>query len=468
MSSLIFSGQVTVIPADWANDVNRLVYDIFGAAQTKEGAIASLGLGTMARQNNTGVNIQGGLLDNVTIGNQWPGIGKFYSLSVLSAPTADNDVVTVQHLQQTLLEAAVTPLTTKGDLLTHDGNEASALPVGTDNFVLTADAAEPSGMKWAAVPTAATLPGALRGDILVHNGTSGYIVLNSGLDGQFLVANSATASGLSWVTFSPFVPPVTTKGDLMVRGTSAVQRVPVGTNGQVLVANSSAAQGVEWADPVAATPPYVPPVTTKGDLFTYGASATARLPVGVDGYILSANSAESTGLAWVPPAAGTYTSPLTDRGDVLSRNSTGHARLALGTENQVLTVAPASVGSPTGLYWAVPMAPMVLKQNSLTTNLAAGPNYAYQRAPQAFTALEVRAALLNGSTSGDVVIDILVNGVSILSTKITIEAGTTTSFTAAIQPVISVPAIPDDAMVSVSVLSPGTNARGLSVIVKGR
>lgn len=44
------------------------------------------------------------------------------------------------------------------------------------------------------------------------------------------------------------------------------------------------------------------PLTTKGDLFTF-TTTDARLPVGTNGQYLSANSATSTGLEWVTPAA---------------------------------------------------------------------------------------------------------------------------------------------------------------------
>jgi hypothetical protein len=40
----------------------------------------------------------------------------------------------------------------------------------------------------------------------------------------------------------------TTKGDLLVRGASALGRVAVGTNDQVLTADSTEASGVKWAD----------------------------------------------------------------------------------------------------------------------------------------------------------------------------------------------------------------------------
>jgi hypothetical protein len=43
------------------------------------------------------------------------------------------------------------------------------------------------------------------------------------------------------------------------------------------------------------------PLTTKGDIYTYS-TADARLPVGTNGYVLSANSLTTTGLEWVSPS----------------------------------------------------------------------------------------------------------------------------------------------------------------------
>src|SRR4249920_82896 len=45
--------------------------------------------------------------------------------------------------------AAKLPLTTKGDLVVRDASTLTRLPVGTDNQVLTADAAQTLGVKWA-------------------------------------------------------------------------------------------------------------------------------------------------------------------------------------------------------------------------------------------------------------------------------------------------------------------------------
>lgn len=46
----------------------------------------------------------------------------------------------------------------------------------------------------------------------------------------------------------------------------------------------------------------------KGDLAVgAGANAAARLAAGIDGYVLSADSAEATGLKWIAAPAGTGT-----------------------------------------------------------------------------------------------------------------------------------------------------------------
>jgi hypothetical protein len=49
------------------------------------------------------------------------------------------------------------------------------------------------------------------------------------------------------------------------------------------------------------------PLTTKGDIYVYGSSDT-RLPVGANNYILTADSAQTTGLKWAAPAGMTLIS----------------------------------------------------------------------------------------------------------------------------------------------------------------
>ena len=85
----------------------------------------------------------------------------------------------------------------------------------------------------------------------------------------------------------------------------------------------------------------------KADLITATANDTpARLGVGANGTVLTADSAEATGLKWATPASG-MTNPMTTTGDTIySSSGTTPARLGIGSTGQVLTV---SGGVPT---WA--------------------------------------------------------------------------------------------------------------------
>lgn len=87
---------------------------------------------------------------------------------------------------------------------------------------------------------------------------------------------------------------LTTKGDLYVATASdTVTRQGVGTNGQVLSADSAEATGVKWVDPGGLTT-----LTTNGDLLTRSAGANIRLGIGSTGSVLKVTS----GLpAWLAP-----------------------------------------------------------------------------------------------------------------------------------------------------------------------
>ena len=71
----------------------------------------------------------------------------------------------------------------------------------------------------------------------------------------------------------------------------------LGTAGQVLRVNSGGT-APEWAATADQTP-----LTTKGDLFGFD-TADARIPIGTNGHILTADSTQSLGLKWAAPAGG--------------------------------------------------------------------------------------------------------------------------------------------------------------------
>jgi len=176
-----------------------------------------------------------------------------------------------------------------------------------------------------------------KGDILTNNGADD-VALPVGTDGQVLTANSAAPDGIEWD--DAYESPLTSKGDVFSRDATGDARLPVGANGQVITADSAEPLGVKWAD-VPATPT---PLTTKGDLLGYD-TGDARVPVGSDGQCLQADSAEPLGVKWADCGAA---SPLTTKGDIYTRTGSGDARLPVGTDGQILVADAAEV---TGQKW---------------------------------------------------------------------------------------------------------------------
>ena len=175
------------------------------------------------------------------------------------------------------------------------------------------------------------------GDMLTY-GSGNNIRLPIGSAGQIL----AVVSGMpAWVNPSAGSTPLTTKGDIYGYNT-APARIPVGADSYVLTADSTNALGVSWKP--AGTPTL--PVTTKGDLLGYDTAAN-RVPVGTNGYILTADSTQALGLAWKAPPSG---SPLTTKGDLFGYSTT-NARIPVGSDGQVLT---ADSTQTTGLSWKSP------------------------------------------------------------------------------------------------------------------
>jgi hypothetical protein len=104
-----------------------------------------------------------------------------------------------------------------------------------------------------------------------------------------------------------------------------------------------------------------------------------------------------------------------------------------------------------------------------TTAITAGTNKVTFRMPHAMTVTSVRASLTTAQASGSIfTVDINEGGVSILSTKLTIDNTEKTSVTALTAPVISDTALADDAEITIDVdqIGDGT-ATGLKVTIIG-
>lgn len=101
--------------------------------------------------------------------------------------------------------------------------------------------------------------------------------------------------------------------------------------------------------------------------------------------------------------------------------------------------------------------------SDLTTALTTGVVGAFTPAPRAATLVGVKANLLTASSSGVVTLKIKKNGVTILSTDLSIDATELTSRTAATPAVISDTAIAADDIFTYEITAAGTGAKGLMV-----
>lgn len=110
---------------------------------------------------------------------------------------------------------------------------------------------------------------------------------------------------------------------------------------------------------------------------------------------------------------------------------------------------------------------LVVAVSDEVTVITAGVAKLSFRMPYAFTLTSVKASLNVAATVAAPTVDINEAGVTILSTKLTIDIGELTSATAAIPAVISDAALAADALMTIDIDVSGTGAKGLKVYLIG-
>ena len=157
---------------------------------------------------------------------------------------------------------------------------------------------------------------------------------------------------------------------------------------------------------------------------------------------------------------------LSSKGDILTRTSSALARLAVGTNGQVLTCAS---GESTGLEWATPSAHPAFTQSFIVaasdegTALTTGIAKVSFRIPYGFTLTAgeggVQASCNQAPTGAILTMDINEAGSTILSTKLTIAIGSTTSV-GGTAPVISDVNLAANALMTVDIDQIGSSNAG--------
>ena len=266
--------------------------------------------------NNTGTGICSGNNQNMVISGNYISDNTIYGIEA----GVDNNI--------------------NGNLIVNNTNYG--VYVNTDNVIVSDNRIRDHSTVGIYIDTSAT--NAIVKTNNLQNNTEGYV--NLGTD-----TNAVNDIEVAMEDITPTVM----KGDLLVDTGTTVAALPVGTTGQVLSVNTSVGDTLlEWrtlptiitdhtgltnigtnthaqidTHIASTTNPHnvdiddVTPTTTKGDIIVENGSNAVRLGVGTNGQVLTANSAQSSGVEWTTLAAASSDILVTFLKDVKSNGTNG-------------------------------------------------------------------------------------------------------------------------------------------------
>lgn len=188
-------------------------------------------------------------------------------------------------------------------------NPAESLTVAVETFnSLTGDVTLAAGTNVTLTPVGNTITIAAEGGSetfigltdapAAFTGAGGKVVaVNSGETALEFIAAPAAANGVPAGGTTNQLAAKNSNADYDLKwmdAPAAANGIPTGgTAGQVLTKDTSTDYDASWQDAGSGSSP----LTTKGDLYTYS-TADARLPVGTNGQVLMADSAQAAGVKW--------------------------------------------------------------------------------------------------------------------------------------------------------------------------
>jgi hypothetical protein len=213
---------------------------------------------------------------------------------------------------------------TLGDLFVGSGNTVFKLPVGTDNFVLTADSTAGYGLTWkSTAATGITTLNSLTSNFQYFEvGTSGnsFNISSSGSTHTFNIPIAGTgATGLVSTLDQSFAGIKTFTNDVVLSSNTASISTSsgaltvtggVGIGGSLFVTSAANVSGIILNNSVITSGTWAGNTITayyggtgynsytKGDILVGSGNTFIKLPVGTDGYVLGADSSRPSGIGW--------------------------------------------------------------------------------------------------------------------------------------------------------------------------